>query len=149
MPDTNITSNTEKNESILLNHYSDEWRHRHSHFWKILSSLFILNLIITCFPLCCKNFGVALSDVSINAKIFPIAGIIFSLFACILLFFESYKILLLRKEINTLLCKLKDENLKAVQKNSLFNNVKFINFFIYVILTVAMIIIAAFIIACV
>ena len=50
----------------LLNHYQNEWIHRHSHFWKILSSMYITNLLIICFPFCCSYFNITIENVKIS-----------------------------------------------------------------------------------
>lgn len=84
----------------LLNHFQNEWIHRHSHFWKILSSMLIVNTIITSFPICCKHFDIELKQLSINLNVFPAIGIFFSFICLVLLLAESYKIAYVRTQIN-------------------------------------------------
>lgn len=129
----------------LLEHYHNEWLHRHSHFWKILSSVYITNLIIICFPLCCSYFNIEIDKIEIDAKIFPIIGIIFSLFCLYLLFLESQKIIKLRKNINYQLSVL-DENYTS-KKNTAFSKffATHINFIITFLLSFIMILIAIYV----
>ena len=128
----------------LLNHYQNEWIHRHSHYWKVLSSMYITNLIIICFPLCCTYFGINFENLSINPKIFPITGILFTIACCSLLMFESNKLIHLRQSINRLL-KQVDKNSSSHNKHNFISVIKdYINFIIAIILAFAMIIISIY-----
>lgn len=128
----------------LLEHYHEEWLHRHSHYWKILPSIYITNLIIICFPLCCSYFDMNIHSTGINPKIFPVAGILFAIVCCYLLFAESKKIITLRKEINSRLNLLTDTARKQDKTNYV---TKYINYIIASILSIVMVLISCYVIS--
>lgn len=128
----------------LLNHYQNEWIHRHSHYWKILSSLYITNLIIICFPLCCTHFDIEFRTLNVNPKIFPIIGIMFTIVCSFLLLFESSKLINLRNCINALLEQIEGTAINK-RKNKIISSIKkHINFVVTIIFSFSMILISIY-----
>lgn len=128
----------------LLNHYQNEWIHRHSHYWKVLSSMYIANLIIICFPICCSYFGIEFIDLNINPKIFPIVGILYTIVCCSLLIFESNKLIHLRNCINTHLKQIDNTSSSKNKHNLISEIINHINFIVAIILAIAMIVISIY-----
>lgn len=128
----------------LLNHYQNEWIHRHSHYWKILSSLYITNLIIICFPICCSHFSIEFITLNVNPKIFPVIGIIFNIVCSSLLMFESSKLMNLRNCINTLLEQIEETTVYKKEIKIISNIKKYINFIATVIFSISMILISVY-----
>lgn len=128
----------------LLNHYQNEWMHRHSHYWKILSSLYITNLIIICFPLCSTHFNIEFVTLNVNPKIFPAIGIIFTIVCSSLLMFESYKLMNLRNCINSLLNQIEKKTISKKKNIITLYIKKYINFIVTVIFSVSMILISIY-----
>lgn len=131
-------------EISLINHYQNEWLHRHSHYWKVLSSMYITNLIIICFPICCSYFDIKFIDLNINPKIFPIVGILYTLVCCSLLIFESNKLIHLRNCINTHLKEIDNTSLSKSKHNTISAIINHINFIVAIILAIAMIVISIY-----
>ncbi len=129
----------------LLNHYHTEWMHRHSHYWKILSSVFITNLVIICFPICCTYFNIELSPTQVSPKIFPVIGILFTAICTILLLIECKKIINLRKNINIQLDSLQASNKKIIKKTAFSKITKYINYIIALLLSFSMILVSLYV----
>lgn len=130
----------------LLNHYQNEWIHRHSHFWKILSSMYITNLLIICFPFCCSYFNITIENVKISLKVFPILGIIFSLVCCLLLLSESHKLKNLRININTQLQILNKKQQNKPTNNIISKLIKNINNITTILLSITMLLLSIYVI---
>ncbi len=131
-------------EIALLNHYHNEWMHRHSHYWKVLSSMYITNLVIICFPICCSCFNIKFIDLNINPKVFPVAGILFTIVSCSLLIFESSKLIHLRNRINSILKQIENRSLSNSKNKFITLIKKYINFIVAIILAVTMIAISIY-----
>lgn len=136
----------DKNEKAisLINHYQNEWIHRHAHYWKVLSSMCITNLIIICFPICCSYFDIKFTDLNINPKIFPIVGILYTVVCCSLLIFESKKLIHLRNCINTHLKQIENISSTKNKQNFISTIINHINFIVAIILAIAMIVISIY-----
>lgn len=126
-------------EISLINHYQNEWIHRHSHYWKVLTSMCITNLIIICFPICCSYFNIEFDSLDINPKIFPIVGILYIIVCCSLLIFESNKLIHLRNSINTHLKQIDKLSLPKNKHNFISAIINHINFIVAILLAIAMI----------
>ena len=130
----------------LLNHYQNEWIHRHSHFWKILSSMYITNLLIICFPFCCSYFNITIENVKIPLKVFPILGIIFAFACCFLLLSESHKLKNLRTNINAHLQVLNKNQQDKSPNNIISKLIKNINNITTILLSTTMLLLSIYVI---
>ncbi|SCI44655.1 hypothetical protein [Romboutsia sp. 1001713B170207_170306_H8] len=68
----------------LLNVYENEWMHRDTILWSNTIKLFLAGLIVTILPYTAELYNLRIPT-TINMKIFPIIGIVFS----VILFFIS------------------------------------------------------------
>ena len=92
-------------EIEMMKYYQDEFKYRNSHFWSLLSKLFVLYSVITLFPICSEIMGIQIRELpEWSRMILPCVGIGVATFSYIVLRNEAKKI----SEINNIKYKINE-----------------------------------------
>lgn len=94
----NCSSENNTNHDLdYINILHDEWKFRLSQYWSLTSKTICLSFVLFFIPYMKDAWGVNMLNLS--NQIFPIAGIIFSIIACLLSTIEMNKINIIKGSI--------------------------------------------------
>ena len=78
----------------MLKFFQEEFIHRHKLFWEILTKSFILVVVVALLPISSEVLGLVLDDIPLEIQvIFPILGILISIFSAVILWGENKRMI--------------------------------------------------------